>query len=79
MKTLKVLSAGMFLMFAVSSMLPMAYAKPETLALKSDARKQKEVMAKENLKRIQLAKIQDPEVREAIREIVRYLNLQTQQ
>lgn len=53
------------------------YAAPKTIALKSDGVKQSQREAKANLKQIDLQKIQDPEVRKAVKEILRYLKLET--
>ena len=52
-----------------------AFAKPERKAIKSKARKSREVNAKKEVKKIRLKKIQDPEARKAIRQIMNYLDL----
>lgn len=55
------------------------YAKPERFEIKSEARRTKEERAKAGVKKVNWAKIQDPEARKAIQELVDYLGLSAQQ
>ena len=69
--------AGMLLMVLMLSASSL-WAKPERLQVKDPGQRVKENSAKAQLKNIDLQKIEDPEARKAIREILNYLNLQTQ-
>jgi|GEM_PF-2717635 len=53
----------------------LSFAKPERMELKSDQRKAKEEMVKGKTKALQLGRIQDPETKKAIQEILNYLEL----
>lgn len=61
-------------MFANSTV----FAKPERLQIKDANKRAKEHAAKAQIRNIDLKNIEDPEARRAIREILNYLNLQTQ-
>jgi hypothetical protein len=56
---------------------PGAYAAPERIVIKKESVRAKENVAKDSLKRLDLQQIDDPDARQAIREILSYLNLQT--
>lgn len=53
-----------------------ALAKAEQMAIQSPERKAEQSLAQQNLKNVDLQKIQDPEARKAIQEILRYLRIQ---
>ena len=74
MKIKNILIAIMAVSLGASS----AYAKPERLEIKHPGRKAKEQTAKAQIKNVRLQKIEDPEARKAIHEILNYLNLQSQ-
>ena len=50
-------------------------AAPERLELKSGKQKSREVLAKSKVKTIQSSRIQDPEARKAVQEILNYLGM----
>ncbi len=65
-------------MLALSLMASNAFAKPEHLPIKRSDARAKQNIAKAQIKQIDLRNIEDPEARKAIREILNYLNLQSQ-
>lgn len=52
------------------------FSEPERLPIKLEEQKTREHLAKQNLRHIDVNRIQDPEARKAIREIMRYLKLE---
>ena len=67
------------LMLLVSQIcLPMAFAKPERMQLRTAEHKAKHERAKLDAKTVRLSKLQDPEVRKAIKAILMDLNLSYQ-
>lgn len=56
-----------------------ALAKVERVSMKSPERKVEQKLARQNLRNIDLKRIEDPEARKAIREILRYLKLNAKQ
>lgn len=67
------------LMFLVSQIcLPVAFAKPERMQLRTAENKVKHERAKLDAKTVKLSKIQDPEARKAIKAILTDLNLSVQ-
>lgn len=74
MKTKTILFVMFGLMLTVSS----AFATPEKIEIKNANTHVKEKAAQAQLKHIKLSDIEDPAARQAIREILNYLNLQTQ-
>ena len=49
------------------------YAKPERKEIKAESRREKERIAKEDIRKINLQRIEDPEARKAIGTILDYL------
>lgn len=73
------LYSSLGLMLLVSQIcLPMAFAQPERMQLKTAEHKAKHELAKLDAKTVKLSKIQDPEVRKAIKAILTDLNLSYQ-
>ena len=52
-----------------------AFAAPERISLKSDKQKTRETLAKSKAKQVQVSRIEDPEARKAIQEIMNYMGL----
>ncbi len=74
---MKMFLASVFLALFTIGTAATLYAAPERLELKDPQRKEKERAAKAQIKNIDIQDIEDPAARKAIREILRYLNLQT--
>ena len=66
---------GIFVLGACVLLPAPGFAAPERVSLKTPEQKIRERQVMVATKQIRLAKIQDPEVRRAIREIFLYLNL----
>ncbi len=70
------LSLSVFVLLASCALLPgFGFAEAERMPIKMEEQKVREHLAKQNLKNIDLNRIQDPEARKAIREVMRYLKL----
>jgi len=54
----------------------LAHAKAEQMPIRSSQERAEQSLAKQNLKAVDVRKIQDPEARKAIQEIMRYLRVQ---
>ena len=72
---IKILFFVLFLALGAWFLAPCSYAKPERIQIKETNKRAKEVLARAQIKNIDLTKIEDPEARRAIGEILNYLDL----
>ncbi|OGW69574.1 MAG: hypothetical protein A2036_04285 [Omnitrophica bacterium GWA2_50_21] len=75
---IKIYSMIGLMILASQVCLPVAYAKPERMQLKTVEQKAKHDRAKLDAKSVKLSRIQDPEARKAIKAILTDLNLSYQ-